>query len=274
MRIVISGTSSGIGLALAERLLGAGHEVWGLARTDQSALALAGNPRFRHSRCDVASWVQVETAARDINAHWSALDAVVTAAGVQGAVGHTLSLKPDEWSSTVHTNLDGTFYTIRALYPLLVHTARRAKIVCFSGGGATKARPNFAAYGAAKTAVVRLVETIAEEERGTALDINAIAPGAIATRMTDEVLALGPGAAGISEYNAALRQKEVGLAPLHKALDLVEWLLSTDSDGVSGRLLSAPWDPWHTLKYHAGELAKSDIYTLRRIVPDDRDAKW
>ena len=142
--------------------------------------------------------------------------------------------------------------------------------MCFSGGGATKARPNFSAYGVAKTGIVRLVETIAEEERGRALDINAVAPGAINTRLTDEVIALGPAVAGEAEYQAAVKQKATGGASLGRALDLVEWLLSPQSDGISGRLLSAPWDPWPALGARAGELASSDIYTLRRIVPEDR----
>ena len=150
---------------------------------------------------------------------------------------------------------------------------RRAKIVCFSGGGATKPRARFSAYGVAKTGVVRLVETIAEEERGQPLDINAIAPGAINTRLTDEVLELGPGVVGETEYAAAQKQKASGGGSLEKALGLVEWLLSPASDGISGRLLAAPWDPWPTLGEHASALAPSDVYTLRRIVPEERGLK-
>jgi len=77
----------------------------------------------------------------------------------------------------VRTNLDGTFNAIRAFYEALRRNPRRAKIVCFSGGGATRPRPNFSAYGVSKTAVVRLVETVADEERDAPLDINAVAPG-------------------------------------------------------------------------------------------------
>jgi 3-oxoacyl-[acyl-carrier protein] reductase len=118
--------------------------------------------------------------------------------------------------------------------------------------------------------VVRLVETVADEERGTALDINAVAPGAINTRLTEEVLALGPEVVGAAEFAAAQKQKATGGASLEKAIGLVEWLLSPASDGISGRLLSAPWDPWATLDKHVAELAGSDIYMLRRIVPEER----
>jgi NAD(P)-dependent dehydrogenase (short-subunit alcohol dehydrogenase family) len=272
MRIVLTGSSSGIGRALAERLLAAGHEVWGLARSDQADLA-ARERRFRGLRCDVADWPQVEQAASAVAGAAPVIDALITCAGLQGEVGRTLTADPERWGATVRANLDGTFHAIRAFHPLLAR-ATRAKIVCFSGGGATKPRAHFSAYGVAKTGVVRLVETIAEEERGQPIDINAVAPGAINTRLTEEVLALGPAVAGEAEHAAALKQKATGGASLTKALDLVEWLLSPASNGISGRLLAAPWDPWSTLDRHAAQLAGSDIYTLRRITPQERGQTW
>lgn len=274
MKIVLTGSSTGIGRALAQRLLAGGHHVWGLARSDQSAFEQEHRGAFRASRCDVADWSQVAAAARDLITEWGTPDALVTCAGLQGEVGPALAADPERWSATVRANLDGTYYAIRAFGTPLTAHARRGKIVCFSGGGATKPRPNFSAYGVAKTGVVRLVETIAEETRGQPLDINAIAPGAINTRLTDEVLALGPAIVGAAEYAAAEKQKATGGGSLEKALGLVEWLLSPASDGISGRLLAAPWDPWPTLDRHAATLAGSDIYTLRRIVPEEREQAW
>jgi len=267
MRIVLTGSSSGIGRALAERLLAHDHQVWGLARGDQADFAARHPGAFFGTRCDMADWPQVAAAAREILAQWPAIDGLVTCAGRQGAIGPATAIDPGQWSATVRTNLDGTFHAIRAFHAALRAGPRRAKVICFSGGGATKARPNFSAYGAAKTAVVRLVETVAEEERDTPLDINAVAPGAINTRLTDELIALGPEVVGESEYRSALRQKEAGGAPLARALDLVEWLLSPASDGISGHLLSAPWDPWDTLAGQGQVLHDTESYLLRRTVP-------
>jgi NAD(P)-dependent dehydrogenase (short-subunit alcohol dehydrogenase family) len=266
MRIVLTGSSSGIGRALTERLLAHGHLVWGMARSDQSDFVARNPDAFFATRCDVADWSQVAAASRTILAAWPEVDGLVTCAGVQGALGRTAMIDPAHWSATVRTNLDGTFNAVRVFYEALCRSPRRAKIICFSGGGATKARPNFSAYGVAKTAVVRLVETIAVEECASPLDINAIAPGAINTRLTEEVIALGPAVVGAAEYQAALRQKETGGASLARALDLVEWLLSPASDGISGRLISAHWDDWTALARHKEELATSDLYTLRRII--------
>ena len=289
MHLVLTGSSTGIGRALAERLLSRGHHVWGLARSDQSDFA-ASHPNFHHTRCDVSDYSAVAAAASAYAAAWPQLDAVICAAGLQGEIAPALTADPLKWSATIRANLDGTYFALRAFASLLVQpapAASRKKIICFSGGGATKARVNFSAYGVAKTALVRLVETIAEENRDQPLDINALAPGAINTRLTDEILALGPSVVGAAEYAAAQKQKAAALVPsslatadasadpaLTRALDCVEWLLSPASDGITGRLLSAPWDPWPTLGDHRAALAASDVYTLRRIVPEDRGQKW
>jgi 3-oxoacyl-[acyl-carrier protein] reductase len=273
MKIVITGSSSGIGRSLSASLLSQGHSVWGLARSDQGDFA-AAQPNFRASRCDVAEWSQVALSAAQVSRAWGSIDALIACAGLQGEIGPIATVDPLAWSSTVRANLDGTFYSIRAFFSLLRRgpgsDAGRAKIICLSGGGSTKARANFSAYGAAKTAIVRLVENLAEETKDQPLDVNAIAPGAINTRLTEEVLHLGPSVVGKAEYQAALKQKASGGGSIEKVQGLVNFLLSPASDGISGRLLSAPWDPWATLASHREALSKSDIYTLRRILPEER----
>ncbi|MDB6128105.1 MAG: family NAD(P)-dependent oxidoreductase [Verrucomicrobia bacterium] len=267
MNIAITGSSSGIGRAITERLLSQGHQVWGLARSLQSDFVAEHHGAFQASRCDVASWPQVSFAAEEIGAAWTRVDALIECAGLQGEVGRTLSADPVNWSATIRANLEGTFNTLRAFDPLLKHAARRAKVICFSGGGSTKPRPNFSAYGVAKTGIVRLVETIAVEESGRAFDINAVAPGGINTRLTDEIIALGPDRAGPTEYAAAQKQKATSGASIENVLGLVDWLLSSASDGISGKLISAQWDEWKDFGTQREKIAQSEVYTLRRITP-------
>ncbi len=274
MNLVVTGSSAGIGRALATHLIGRGHSVWGLARSDQSDLRGSLGPLFQSTLCDVSDWEQIDRASREVAASWKHVDGLVTCAGVHGEIGRAVAADPIRWSSTVRANLDGTYYAIRCFHGLLRLAPRRAKIACFSGGGATKARARFSAYGAAKCAVVRLVETIAEEERSAPLDINAVAPGAIPTRLTEEIISLGPSVVGDAEFEAARLQKESNNSPLARAIELVEWLLSQESDGVTGRLISAQWDPWPSLGRNLARLAASDIYTLRRILPEDRGVSW
>jgi hypothetical protein len=71
-----------------------------------------------------------------------------------------------------------------------------------------------------------------------------------------------------------MKQRAAGGAPMERATDLCVFLLSPDSDGISGRLLAAMWDPWESLPEKRAQLSSSDIYTLRRIVPQDRGQDW
>ena len=118
-----------------------------------------------------------------------------------------------------------------------------------------------------------LVETLAAEWEQLPLDINAVAPGAIFTRMTEQVLAHGEKRAGKKEFESAGKLSRDNSAKLEKVLGLVEFLLSDKSDGITGKLISAQWDPWEKLDQFKQDLG-GDIYTLRRVVPGDRGKDW
>src|SRR5206468_11879378 len=107
-----------------------------------------------------------------------------------------------DWVHAIHINLLGTVYCCRAALPLM-RRAGAGKIITLSGGGATAPLPRISAYAASKAAVVRFTETLAEELRGTGIDVNAVAPGALNTRLLDEVLAAGPGRVGQQFYERA-----------------------------------------------------------------------
>ncbi len=265
MRIVLTGSSSGIGQLIAERILREGNHVWGIARSDQKNQFTDFGDLFESSICDVGNWEELEKISHTVETKWKSINAIIACAGIQGAIGKTLSLDPILWKNTVNSNLIGTFNTIRAFNFLFKDQDKRSKVICFSGGGGTQARPHFSAYGTAKTGIIRLVETIASEEVSRAMDINCIAPGSINTRLTDEVIAQGATQAGEREYATALEQKKNGGQSIDKAIDLILWLLSSKSDGVSGKILSAQWDNWGT--ENIDNLKKPELYKLRRTTP-------
>lgn len=270
MKIVLTGTRSGIGAWLANHLCSAGHEVWGLSRGDQSiknTIALQNGWHFKSSQCDVANWEQVENLANNIRCEWGEVNAIICCAGSQMPIGPSMSVNPDHWSKNIAQNLNGTFFPVRSLYKLINGGSKNAKIICFSGGGATSPRENFSAYACAKTAIVRLVENLSAEWTGKKIDINAIAPGAINTAMTEEVIRLGAEIVGQKEYEQALKQKHSGGASLEKVGFMVDFLLSKETDGISGKLLSAQWDSIENLLDVPELLSNKDIFTLRRIVP-------
>ncbi len=263
MNLILTGSSSGIGKFLADSLAAKGHSVCRIARSPQDGFAFP---------CDVSDWAALQNCAGQISQRWNLADGLICCAGIQEPIGPAMEIDPAAWRSNLAVNLDGTFFSIRAFYPLLRRSRQRAKVICFSGGGSTGPRPNFAAYGVAKTGVVRLVEMLAAEWQGQPPDINAVAPGAIFTRMTEQVLARGA-AAGQKEFEQASKLPRDNAAQLEKVLGLIEFLLSSHSDGITGKLISAQWDPWEQLDQFKNDL-NSDIYTLRRIVPKDRGKTW
>jgi 3-oxoacyl-[acyl-carrier protein] reductase len=134
--------------------------------------------------------------------------------------------------------------------------------------------PFVSAYAASKAAVVRFGETLAEEVREFGITVNAVAPGALKTRLLDEVLQAGPDKVGRAFYDLTLEQKEKGGAPIERAGALCVFLSSDRSAGITGKLLAAQYDTWETLDERVAELRDSDVYTLRRIVPGDRGKTW
>ncbi|HEX4343093.1 MAG TPA: SDR family oxidoreductase, partial [Verrucomicrobiae bacterium] len=142
MNIAITGSSSGIGKFLADSLASGGHSVCRIARSPQKDFSI---------QCDVADWPAMEHAAKTVAHKWKTLDALICCAGIQEPIGAAMEIDPLAWRRNLAVNLDGTFFAIRAFHSLLKKSSARAKVICFSGGGSTGPRPNFAAYGIAKT---------------------------------------------------------------------------------------------------------------------------
>ena len=261
--ILATGSSSGIGLHLAKHLHGKGARIWALARRRQTAFA---GDRLHFLQADVGNYMECAAAAASLP-DGIRLDAIIHCAGMQGEIGPAMTTGVEAWQRAVQVNLCGTFNVIRAFNEKLMLDARkdsRAKVLCFSGGGATKSRPMFSAYAAAKTGVVRLVETLADEWRNLPVDINAIAPGALPTAMTQETLAAGSAVTGEAEIAMALKALAAGDAPWKKLTDLTDHLLSPHSDGISGRLIAAQWDPLADVSTGGRAAAENDLYKLRR----------
>lgn len=201
------------------------------------------------------------------------VDILVANAGVYGPKGRIDEVDWAEWVEAVRINLLGTVYCCRTFLPLL-RAASHGKVLILSGGGATKPLPFLSAYAASKAAVVRFGETLAEEVRAFGIDVNMIAPGALNTRLLDEVLEAGPEKVGQAFYQAAVKQRDCGGTPLERGAELCVFLASDAAAGVTGRLFSAQWDPWQRLEKFKDDLNRSDVYTLRRIGPAERGMNW
>jgi 3-oxoacyl-[acyl-carrier protein] reductase len=280
LNALVTGGSQGLGEAIAEHFLRAGANVVICARSEKELLAtrakLAGlfpAQKILAKTCDVADERQVNALVDFALRELGPLHILVNNAGIYGPKGPTESVDLAAWRQAMEVNLFGVLLPCRAVIPHF-KKAGRGKIIIISGGGATNPLPNISAYAASKAAVVRLMETLAEELRSFQIDVNAIAPGALATRLVDEILAAGPEKVGQAFFDKNKQWKETGAVPLSLGAELAVHLASAQADGITGKLISAQWDPWAKLHEHRDELAKSDIYCLRRIVPEDRGLKW
>jgi NAD(P)-dependent dehydrogenase (short-subunit alcohol dehydrogenase family) len=261
-RILVTGGSHGIGLEVSRELARRGGRVVVAAREtgaiDAALDALEGSGHEGIS-LDVSDPRDWEDAAVRIDAGGK-LHGLVTAAGILGPIGPLEDLAPADLIETLAVNLVGTMLSLRFALPRLRVGGGRA--VTFSGGGGTSPLPRYDAYAASKAAVVRLTENLAA---GGEIEINAVAPGFIATRMHDGTLRAGPEAAGQSYYDYTCRQlREGGFSP-SEAAELVAFLLGPEAAGISGRLISAQWDPWREEAFRERLRIDSELAKLRRI---------
>jgi NAD(P)-dependent dehydrogenase (short-subunit alcohol dehydrogenase family) len=277
---IITGASQGLGKAIAEHFIREGANVVlcarskpDLAATRNELAKLPGKRKVLAHVCDVSDEAQVNEVVDFALHELGSVEVLVANAGVYGPMGPTETVDLKEWRQALDINLFGVLLPSRALMPHF-KKAGYGKIVVLSGGGATNPLPNISCYAASKAAAVRLMETLAEELREFHVDVNAVAPGALKTRLVEQVLAAGPEKVGQAFFAKNKKWAEEGATPLELAASLCVYLASKESDGITGKLISAQWDPWKTLQQHREELTKSDIYCLRRIVPEDRGKKW
>jgi NAD(P)-dependent dehydrogenase (short-subunit alcohol dehydrogenase family) len=278
---LITGATQGLGLEIARAYLDQGASGVCVCGRDAGALERAlGELRERAAPGqqvlgEVADVSHAEDVSRLVDFALSGLGEItvlVCNAGIYGPKGALDRIKWSEWTRAVEINLFGSVLPARELVPHFTQR-RYGKVIQLSGGGATAPLPRLSAYAASKAAVVRFAETLAEELREYRVDVNALAPGALNTRMLEEILQVSPELIGDVVYRRALEQQRSGGIPLQQGAKLAVFLGSAASDGITGKLLSAVWDPWPELAEHRVEL-ESDLYTLRRIVPGDRGLDW
>jgi 3-oxoacyl-[acyl-carrier protein] reductase len=262
---VVTGASRGIGAAIARHLAGLGAGVVLIAR-DQTALdevraSLPGGPH-RAVALDVTDEPGWIATARQLEKEGS-VHGLVAAAGVLGPIGPPGSWAISAFRRTIEVNLVGMVLPVMALLEPLraVHGA----IVAIAGGGAASPLPRFDAYAAAKAALVRLAENLAIELAPDGVRVNCVAPGFVATSMHAATLDAGPELAGPDYYEKTRATVEAGGDPPELAAELTAFLLSDEAEGITGKLISARWDPWREALFRERLRRERDLACLRRI---------
>ncbi len=277
-RIVITGGSMGIGLACAEACLEGGAKVMICARSAGPLVQAVDHCRqmgfanVEAREADVTSQDQVEALLEAAITRFGGLDGVVHCAGVYGPIGPAMEVDPSAWLDAIRINLFGTFLVARQACRLL-RARGGGRIVLFSGGGAATPFPNYSAYACGKVGVVRLMETLAQEMQPFNVEINCVAPGFVITRLHQDTIAAG-GKAGKDFLEKTKRQIETGGVPATVGAGAAAFLMSNEAKGITGKFVAAAYDGWSEWAQHLDELQKTDIFTLRRIVPQDRGMDW
>ena len=183
---VLTGGSGGIGTAIAKRLLVEGAQVAvAVSRPALSSITqeMSAFGRIKAYKVDVSKIGQVRSFRNRVLDEYGRVDILINAAGIQGPIGAFLQNELSEWIRNIQINLLGTVICCRVFGTIFLEN-RAGKIINFAGGGANAPRPHFSAYGTAKAAVVRFTETLAEELRPFNIQVNAVSPGVIRTRMS------------------------------------------------------------------------------------------
>jgi NAD(P)-dependent dehydrogenase (short-subunit alcohol dehydrogenase family) len=267
---IITGGGRGIGEAVALAFAAEGAKLVLVARTGSelehvAAQVAACNGESLVVPADVANRDEVVRIVQSAIDAYGQVDILVNVAGIYGPIGPAWEVDPLVWERAVQVNLFGTFFACQAVLAHMV-PRRQGKIINFSGGGATSPLPRFSAYGVSKTAVVRLTETLAEELTDFNIQVNAIAPGAVDTRLQDEVLEAGERAGNLLSRIRQMRETGEGGVPRERAAQLAVFLASSRSDGLTGKLIAAPYDGWESWDAgRIGELMALPWFTLRRL---------
>lgn len=267
-KIIITGGSMGIGLAIAKKCAEEGAQLMLVSRhsydLEKAVKMINGNEgNHNYYTLDVSKPQKVREFADEIEKELNFIDGLVNCAGIYGPIGKIDEINPKEFTNAININLLGTFFMCHYFIPLLKKT-RRGKIINYSGGGAASPFPNYSAYAVSKIGIVRLTENMALEFKSDDIDINAVAPGFVVTRLHQETIKAGK-KAGVNFLKKTLDQIEKGGTSPDLSARLTVFLLSQESDGITGRFISAPWDPWMDEDFLERLKEDKDFATLRRI---------
>ncbi len=260
---LITGASGGIGKVIAQEFAKEGYDLTIISRHKKELEQTKNNLKSLGGKvntlvCDISNFKKLKKMLFPLKR----IDVLINAAGIQGPIGPISKNKNDDWVETVNINLIGTYNVI---YLCLPKIKKGGSIINFSGGGAVLPRQNFSAYAVSKAGVVRLTEILALELKSKDIKVNAIAPGAINTKMFNLMLKAGKNNVGKLEWDKLIKQQKSGGDNPVLAAKLCLWL-SGSSNKITGKTISAIYDDWSRWTDKTLDIISSnDWYTMRRI---------
>lgn len=266
---LITGGSRGIGRILASALAEAGMDIALAARNAGELEAVKSEVEKLGAKCftrvtDVAKPEDVTAFVEGAHASLGRIDVLVNSAGVYGAIGEITQIDLADWRKAIEVNLLGTVYATRAVLPFMGKVGG-GKVINFAGGGVggPNVTARVSAYATSKAAVLQFTECVAKEAAAYNVQVNAIAPGAVVTGMTAEIIQAGAEVAGRDLFERTRRERETGNDRAAEAKACVLWLASPQSGALTGKTLSATRDDYKSLD--VAKVNASSLYTIRRI---------
>jgi len=215
---MVTGASRGIGRAICLKLASAGADIAGLD-VDEEALAETGDmvrregARFLQLLGDVSSLQQMQDAVERVVAEFGSLDVMVNNAGITRD-NLLIRMSEDEWQKVISINLTGVFNGVKCAARVMMKQ-KRGSIINMASVVGLMGNAGQANYAASKAGVIGLTKAAARELAKRGVRVNAVAPGYIVTRMTEQ---LG------EEAKAALQQ-QIPLQRLGQPEDVAEAVL-------------------------------------------------
>ena len=172
-RAVVTGGLSGIGEAVANRITAEGGSVvvWDM----QGGI-----------RTDISNWDSVQAAAAETVKQLGGIDILVNSAGIAGPTVPVTDLAIEDWNRIVAINLNGTFFTNRAVVPHMV-AQDYGRIVNIASIAGKEGNPNASAYSASKAGVIGFTKSLAKELAKTNVTVNSVTPAAVRTPIFDQM---------------------------------------------------------------------------------------
>jgi len=187
---IVTGASRGIGFAIAEAFAKAGYNLAICATREATVNASADKLKALGAEVlpvvvDVTDGAAVKTFVQDTVKHFGRLDVLVNNAGITKD-GLAMRMKAEDWQAVIDTNLTSVFHASQAvLKPMM--KARAGSIINISSVVASMGNPGQLNYCASKGGIDAMTRSMAHEVGSRGITVNAIAPGFIATAMTDEL---------------------------------------------------------------------------------------
>ena len=215
------------------------------ARLEETAAQIDGDVRVE--ACDIRDARSVELAFARAAHALGPIHALVAASGIGGANGED-DEGGDRFDDLVRTNLNGTYYCVRAALRHLAAGPETRHVVVISSILARIAVPGYTGYSASKAGLLGLVRSFAAELATDGIQVNAICPGWVETDMAWrglDAIAAATGGTREDAYRDAMREVPLGrMSQPEDVAGTVAWLLSPDARGVTGQAIDQNGGAW------------------------------